>query len=53
MAVFAFLRALNFAVEKCDVSVLFKVGQVRVLETVFLGKDVIGVLLTGYGKSLI
>ena len=31
----------------------FKVGQVRALEAVFLGKDVIGVLLTGYGKSLI
>ena len=55
MAVFSFLRSSNFAVEKCDVSVIFtcKVGQVCALEAVFFGRDVIGVLPTGHGKSLI
>ena len=53
MAVFAFLRALSFAVGKSDISVLFKVGQVRALEAIYLGQDVLGVLPTGYGKSLI
>ena len=53
MAVFAFLRALSFAVRKSDISVLFKVGQVRALEAIYLGQDVLGVLPTGYGKSLI
>ena len=54
MAVFiAFLRALSIAVGKSDISVLFKVGQVRALEAIYLGQDVLGVLPTGYGKSLI
>ena len=53
MAVTAFLQALNFAVVECDVSVVFKVAQVRALEAVYLGRDVIGILPTGYGKSLI
>ena len=35
------------------VSVVFKVAQVRALEAVYLGRDVIGVLPTGFGKSLI
>ena len=48
-----FLQALNFAVVECDVSVVFKVAQVRALEAVYLGRDLIGVLPTGYGKSLI
>ena len=47
MAVTAFLQALNFAVVQCDVSVVFKVAQVRALEAVYLGRDVIGVLPTG------
>ena len=53
MAVTAFIQALNFAVVQCDVSVVFKVAQVRAIEAVYLGRDVIGVLPTGYGKSLI
>ena len=53
MAATAFLQALNFAVVECDVSVVFKVAQVRALEAVYLGRDVIGVLPTGFGKSLI
>ena len=53
MAVTAFLQALNFAVVQCDVSVVFKVAQVRALEAVYLGRDVIGVLPTGYGKSVV
>ena len=36
-----------------DLSVVFKVGQVRALEAVYLGKDVLTVLPTGCGKSLI
>ena len=54
MAVFiAFLRALSFAVGKSDISVLFKVGQVRSLEAIYSGQNVLGLLPTGYGKSLI
>ena len=36
-----------------DLSVVFKVGQVRALEAVYLGKDVLTALPTGCGKSLI
>ena len=53
MAATAFLQALNFAVVECDVSVVLKVAQVRALEAVYLVRDVIGVLPTGFGKSLI
>ena len=53
MAAIAFLRSLSFAVDKCDISVVFKVAQVRALEAVYLGRDVVAVLPTGYGKSLI
>ena len=53
MALFNFLRSLDFSVRKSNVPVTLKVGQVRTLEAVYLGKDVLGVLPTGYGKSLI
>ena len=49
MAAIAFLRALKFDVVECDVSV----AQVRALETVYFGRDVIGVLPIGYGRYLI
>ena len=51
MAVYSFLNSLNFSVKESEISVNFKVGQVRALEAVYLEKDVLGVLPTGYGKS--
>ena len=44
---------LEYAVKDADLSVVFKVGQVRALEAVYLGKDVLTALPIGYGKSLI
>ena len=49
----SFLRALEYAVKDADLSVVFKVGQVRALEAVYLGKDLLTELPIGYGKSLI
>ena len=40
-------------VKGADLSVVFKVGQVRALEAVYLGKDLLTELPIGYGKSLI
>ena len=37
--------------EDADLSVVFKVRQVRALEAVYLGKDVLTELPTGCGKS--
>ena len=48
-----FLRALEYAVKDADLSVVFKVGQVRALEAVYLSKDLLTELPIGYGKSLI
>ena len=47
------LRALEYAVKYADLSVVYKVGQVRALEAVYLGKDLLTELPIGYGKSLI
>ena len=49
----SFLRALEYAVKDADLSVVFKVGQVRALEAIYLGKDLLTELPIGYGKSLI
>ena len=48
-----FLRVLEYAVKDADLSVVFKVGQVRALEAVYLSKDLLTELPIGYGKSLI
>ena len=48
----SFLRALEYAVKDADLSVVFKVGQVRALEAVYLGKDFLTELPIGYRKSL-
>ena len=53
MALLNFLRSVDFSVRESGVSVNLKVSQVRASEAVYLGKDVLAVLPTGYGKSLI
>ena len=51
---FSFLQSLHFAlVSSVYWNVILRPKQVVCLEKVFLGKDVLGVLPTGYGKSLI
>ena len=48
-----FLTSLQFEVEKSHYSeITFKPKQIRCLEAIYNGKDVTGVLPTGYGKSL-
>ena len=49
-----FFKALSFALEETNLgSVCFKPKQIDILLKVFSGEDVIGILPTGYGKSLI
>jgi ATP-dependent DNA helicase RecQ len=51
---FSFLHSLNFAiVNSIYCNVILRPKQVVCLEKVFLGRDVLAVLPTGYGKSLI
>ncbi|CAB4042144.1 Werner syndrome ATP-dependent helicase homolog [Paramuricea clavata] len=55
MEVFDFLQCLHFAVNDSNYysSVILKPKQVLCLEAVYLGKDLLAILLTGYGKSII
>ena len=49
-----FFKALSFALEETNLgSVCFKPKQIDILLKIFSGEDVIGILPTGYGKSLI
>ena len=49
-----FLSCLQFAICKSSYSnVNLKVKQVKCLEAIYFGRDVVAVLPTGYGKSLI
>ena len=51
---FLFLHCLHFAVVDSDYSfVILKPKQVLCLEAVFAGRDLLTVLPTGYGKSII
>ena len=51
---FLFLHCLHFAVVNSDYSfVILKPKQVFYLEAVFAGRDLLVVLPTGYGKSII
>ena len=51
---FLFLHCLHFAVVNSDYSlVILKPKQVLCLEAVFAGRDLLAVLPTGYGKSII
>ena len=42
-----------FALQSCKFDVFLKVKQYKILDTVLSGSDVIGVLPTGYGKSIV
>ena len=50
-----FYSSLHFAIVNSHLysSIIFKPKQVKCLEAVYFGRDVIAVLPTGYGKSLI
>ena len=48
-----FFHCLNFANVVGEYSVILKPKQVLCLEAVYQGKDLLAVLPTGYGKSLI
>ena len=49
-----FLSCLDFAIHRSVyTNVILKPKQVTCLESLFLGKDVLGILPTGFGKSLI
>lgn len=49
----SFFHAVRYALNACKCDVLLKVKQLKILETCMLGEHVIGVLPTGYGKSVI
>ena len=49
----SFFHAIQYALDSCKYDVFLKVKQLKILETCLLGKHVIGVLPTGYGKSVI
>lgn len=48
-----FLNSLSAAAAKLQLKHEWKLNQVKCLESIFEGKDVLAVLPTGYGKSLI
>ena len=47
------MTALLSSFESVIISVVFKVAQVCAVEAIYLGREVLGVSPTGYGKSLI
>ena len=50
----SFFHAIGFALHKCKFDNIFlKVKQYKILDALMSGRDVIGVLPTGYGKSII
>lgn len=50
----SFFHAIDFALQKCKYEDIFlKVKQYKILDALMSGRDVIGVLPTGYGKSII
>lgn len=50
----SFFHAISFALQCCRFDDVFlKVKQYKILDALLSGKDVIGVLPTGYGKSMI
>lgn len=49
----SFFHAVQYGLDSCKYDVFLKVKQLKILETCMLGKHVIGVLPTGYGKSVI
>jgi len=54
MAYIGFLNSVPFALKSAGYEDIFlKVKQINVLESLYLGRDTIAVLPTGYGKSVI
>jgi superfamily II DNA helicase RecQ len=50
----SFFHGIGFALQKCKFDDVFlKVKQYKILDALISGRDVIGVLPTGYGKSII
>ena len=50
----SFFHSISFALQCCRFDDVFlKVKQYKILDAILSGKDVIGVLPTGYGKSMI
>ena len=50
----SFFHGISFALRHCKFrDVFLKVKQYKILDAILFGKDVIGVLSTGYGKSII
>ncbi|CAB4022829.1 ATP-dependent DNA helicase -like, partial [Paramuricea clavata] len=50
----SFFHGIGFALQKCKFDGVFlKVKQYKILDALISGRDVIGVLPTGYGKSII
>ena len=50
----SFFHGILFALQRCKFGdVLLKVKQYKILDAILSGKDVIGVLPTGYGKSIV
>ena len=49
----SFFHSVFFALQSCKFDVFLKVKQYKILDTVLSGRDVIGVLPTGYGKSIV
>ena len=49
----SFFHAVRYALDSCNYDVFLKVKQLKILEACMLGEHVIGVLPTGYGKSVI
>ena len=50
----SFFHGISFALRHCKFRDGFlKVKQYKILDAILFGKDVIGVLPTGYGKSII
>ena len=48
-----FFACLEFAMSNSSYNIIMKPKQVACLESLYLGKDVVCVLPTGYGKSLV
>ena len=50
----SFFQGILFVLQRCKFDDVFlKVKQYKILDIILSGKDVIGVLPTGYGKSII
>ena len=49
----SFFHSVLFALQSSKFDVFLKVKQYKILDTILSGRDVIGVLPTGYGKSIV